>query len=464
MIKNNKQNQRFAAISLFSGSGIGDIGFKASGADFLLMNELLVDRAQLLSINFPNVSIVTGDVWECTDQIIETTLRKIESLGMPLFLVSCTAPCQGMSKSGQGTLLKNIRAGKRPKFDIRNRLILPALKIIKTLHPEFVVLENVCEMRNTIIENDDGQYRLILDIIRGKLGKEYVGGPYDVEMADYGISQRRKRLITVFTRNELAIKYYEKGVELIPETTHSNNPKLDKLPWVSVGEALKGFPPLDAKSFETTNCESMPFHRVSVLDPKKYEWIRHTAINSSAFDNQCINSECGFQGNSVHGAKRNGAGINQAKKDTPLYCQKCGSLLPRPYVKMKDGTLRIMSGYTSAYKRMDPDLPCPTLTRNMSFPCSDHKVHFSENRVLSLAEAFRLHTLNDYDYKWGPICDDKGRGRDFAADTTIRESIGESIPPRFLEMLGNHLVKLSKEDSQFYCGGRQLQLLDLSLV
>ena len=46
---------------------------------------------------------------------------------------------------------------------------------------------------------------------------------------------------------------------------------------------------------------------------------------------------------------------------------------------------------------------CPGAnTESLSFACSDQKVHPTENRTLSLAEAFRLHTLDQYSYKWGP--------------------------------------------------------------
>ncbi len=455
-------DHKYTAVSLFSGSGLGDIGFKASGADFIVMNELLSDRAQLLSLNFPTASVINKDILEFYEELIKLTESKLLEQKKSIFLITCTAPCQGMSKSGQGTLLKNIREKKRPKLDFRNRLIIPALKVISHLCPEFVVFENVCEMRNTIIENDFGEKRLIIDIIKDYLEPKYLGEAYDVEMADYGVPQRRKRLITVFTRNAIAKDYYKKGIDLIPESLYSCKPELGKMPWISVSEALKEFPALDAKSLESAVCSSLPFHRVPLIDQKKYEWIKCTLTNKSAFDNQCINPRCKYQGNTAHGNKRNGDGINQANKDTPLYCMKCGSLLPRPYVKRKDGTLRIMSGYTSAYKRMDPNLPCPTLTRNMSFPCSDHKVHFSENRVLSLAEAFHLHTLDRYNYKWGPIKNVKGEIKKYAADTTIRESIGESVPPYFLEMLGNHLQLLTKKNSIIYTNGKQLNLLDFT--
>lgn len=443
------------AISLFTGAGIGDIGFKASGFSFVAMSEYEHDRAELAKSNFPEACMFTGDINLQVDKIVDYIDKEFLKRKKEIFLISCTAPCQGMSKSGQGTLLNNIRKGIRPKLDPRNRLILPSLSIIKQIKPRFVVFENVCEMRNTIIEDDDARLRPILDIIHSNLQDEYIGQAYDVEFADYGIPQRRKRLITIYTRDKLAITYYEQGVELVPETTHSRTPHSGKLPWISVKEALHGFPSLDAKDPDLATHPKIPFHRVPVLDPKKYEWIKHTPPGASAFDNQCINPKCLYQGNKTHKSKKNHKGINQAAKDTPLYCERCGEILPRPYVEGKDGKLRIMSGYTSAYKRMDPDLPCPALTRNFSFPCSDHKVHPFENRVLSIAEAFVIQTISELEYKWGPITNGREKALEQAPDTLIRLVVGESIPPKFTKLLGDHIIKLSRKNSTFTRKARQ---------
>lgn len=441
--------QVLKAVSLFTGAGIGDIGFRAAGYNFCLMTERESQRLSLAEINFPEVDMCVGDINELVDEVVNKISSILKRENTELGLLSCTAPCQGMSKSGQGTLLRNIRQGKRPKLDPRNRLILPALLIIHRLSPRFVVFENVCEMRNTMIEDENGKIRSILDIIDTRLASNYVGKAYDVQFADYGIPQRRKRLITVYTRDEVAIEHYQKGVELIPYKTYSKSRTNGLNAWTSVTEAIRGFPPLDAKSKETASNSDIPFHRVPVLDKVKYDWIKYTPQGASAFDNQCINKKCKYQNNRLHGTRKNHKGINQSNKNTPLYCEKCGTLLPRPHTVCKDGSIRIMYGYTSAYKRMDPTLPCPALTRNLSYPCSDHKIHPFENRVLSLAEAFVLHTLSNYNYIWGPIKDQKGRSKPAASDSLIRLVLGESIPPKFTELLGMHLIKMTKKDSIF---------------
>lgn len=435
---------RNTAVSLFSGAGIGDIGYRAAGFDIISMCELEPDRAALARLNFPLTRIFAQDIEKVCDNVIAHARKCL--CGEELDLLICTAPCQGMSKNGQGTLLKNIRAGRRPVLDPRNRLILSALKIIMELRPRWVVFENVIEMRNTIIEDDNQNILPILDVLFDRLSSEYDGDAYDVEMADYGIPQHRQRLITVMTRNPMALEAFRSGNPLVPPATHAKVPTRTLKRWVSVVDAVGDFPPLDGKNEALASCPEIPFHRVPVLDPKKYEWIRHAQPGRSAFDSQCIRPECGFQGNKTHGASHNEEGINRAHKDTPLYCEQCKGLLPRPYTETGDG-IRLMSGYTSAYKRMNADIPAPTLTRNLSYPCSDQKLHPTQNRVLSLAEAMRLHTIDQYTYRWGPLvrqgkCRKKRVG--IAPDSLIRLVIGESVPPLFFELLGKHMLSLTR--------------------
>ncbi len=427
-------------VSLFTGAGIGDLGFRAAGVRFAVMSELEADRASLASLNFPEAEPVVGDIWEVHAKVAEKSIKAAAEAGSEVFLLSCTAPCQGMSKNGKGKLLNLARSGQRPKMDPRNRLILPALEAIREIRPRWVFFENVSEMSNTVIEDLDGAVLPILDVISESLAPEYRGRAYDLEFADYGVPQRRRRLLTVYTRSESGWAHLDAGGEFVPAPTHSARPSNGLSPWVSVSEALAGFPPLDAGTPQLAEHPSLPFHRVPLLDDRKYRWVSRTPEGQSAFDNQC--DHCGHEDNTKHGASHDDQGINRAHRDTPVHCEHCGKLLPRPHVIDDDGQPRVMRGYTSAYKRMSPDLPAPALTRNLSYACSDQKVHPTEHRVLSLAEAFRVHTLDDYEYAWGPMKDSRGRVKPAAPDSLIRLVLGESIPPRVNELVLNHILAI----------------------
>jgi len=432
--------ERKLAIGMFSSGGVADLGFVRNDVKFIIHNELLHDRSALLKLNHPDSEVLIEDAWECYEKVISFSNKVIKK--DELFLLFATPPCQGMSSNGAGTLLNNVRKGLRPKLDPRNRLIIPPLIVASILKPEWIVFENVPGMKNTMIEDENGKLVNILELVSRKLGNEYRGEAKVIEFADYGLPQRRKRLITVFTRNKLAKQALTDHISLIPIPSHDKDGKNGKKPWVTLREALSGFEKLDAKDKTNSQSKINPLHKVPVLDAKKYTWIMHTPENSTAFDNQCVNPNCRYNNNPKHGTARNNNGINQTKKSTPLYCVKCGSLLPRPYTN-ENGHLRIMSGYVSAYKRMSWDMPSSTLTTNFIYSCSDNKIHPSENRTLSFLEASKLQSISDYDYKWGPI-KIKNNVYKLAPDTLIKDVIGESAPPMFFDKMCKWMIELSK--------------------
>ena len=212
--------------------------------------------------------------------------------------------------------------------------------------------------------------------------------------------------------------------------------------WKSVRDAISHLPPLDAAKPETAKHNDIPFHYVPLLDSEKYFWVSNTPPEKGAFDNQCVNPSCKFDKNPTHSCGKNAEGVNKASTTTPIYCIKCGHVLPRPWVKDGD-VFRLMKGYTSAYKRMSWDAPASTLTRNLSYACSDNKLHPSQNRVLSLYEAMILHTVTEYEFYW-----QRSSGKR-VSDKLVREIIGESIPPIGLESIFSHLSSILSGQETF---------------
>lgn len=442
--------ERLTAVSLFCSSGIGDLALRAAGADVLVANEFLEDRADLFRVNYPEADVLAGDIRELGGDIVRSTLARLQ--GRELDVLFATPPCQGMSKNGRGKLLRGVRDGLRDAIDPRNQLATFVPPIVQQLHPRLVVFENVPEMDGTLVEDADGELVELLEYLaRAMVG--YRGAWKTVEFADYGVPQRRQRLITIFVREDVLATSPSAPSSgdlswLYPAPTHAAEPSLFQERWITVDDVIGGLPPLDAGS-KATSRSDMPFHYVTLLDERKYWWISNTPAGSSAFDNQCVNPACGFDGNVTHGSQRDSGGINQARRDTPIRCERCNAVLPRPSVIDGDsGEPRIMKGFTSAYKRMRGDLPASAITTNLSYVCSDQKVHPSQHRALSLYEAMMLHTLTDYEWRW-----DLPSGR-VAKDSLIRDSLGESIPPRGLEVIFRHLfgvlsMRSDAEDGSF---------------
>ena len=419
------------AISLFCSSGIGDLGLHANGIKTIIANELLPERAKLFQANNPKCKMFQGDIWSLKDDIIHYYENNYSE---PPFLILATPPCQGMSSNGMGKMLSDYRKGLRPKFDERNRLILPTLDIIVALQPEWVIFENVPNMQNTLIYNEDGELVNIIDYIFARLGDHYVGKAEVVDVADYGVPQNRKRLITILSRTSAAKEFFDLRHSFVPDPTHGREGNLLVAPWVTIRDAISTIPAIDGRKGKNSLPSFHPLHKVPPLDEKKYIWVEHTPEGETAFNNQCINPECGHQGNQRHGSKKV-SGINQACVDTPLFCEKCGSLLPRPYVEDKDGTLRLMKGFVSAYKRMKWDEPASTLTQNFQFACSDNKLHPSQNRVLSIYEALILQSIANYPYTF--IVEGK-----MVSDGLIRDTIGESVPPMMTDKVIKQILSI----------------------
>lgn len=420
-------------LCLFSSAGIGELGIKAAGFSIRVSNELLPNRCDLYHENYPEVDNICGDIWEKENEIISAWKEKTN--GSP-FLIYATPPCQGMSSNGAGKLLHEIRNGNRKKEDPRNRLIIPTMHIVKELKPTWLLLENVPTMNNTVIRDENDRYINIISYIQEQLGSEYVGRAEVVNCADYGIPQMRKRLITIFTKDPKAKEFFEKNNTFLPETSHSESGTDEKKKWVTLRDAIGDFPSLEAKKGKNEKKDFNEWHFVPIMREEKFWWMENTPEGCTAYNNQCVNPLCLYDGNRLHGSNMEG-GMHQSNKDTPIYCEKCGELLPRPtVVDKKTGKRRLIKGYDTAYRRMDWNSPAPTLTQNFIFEASDKKVHPDQARVLSIYEALILQTITDYSYNLSI-------GGKPITKNMCAEIIGESVPPRLIEIICNHIKNIS---------------------
>lgn len=428
------RNRKLRAVSLFSSSGIGDLGLQANGVETVVACELLPERMRLFLNNHKGAKGFCGDIWDLKDEIIAYYQKAYKSAP---FLVLATPPCQGMSSNGMGKILNNLKKGIRPKFDPRNRLIMPAVEIVKALQPEWVVFENVPNMCNTVIEDYNGGIVNVIDFIYRELGDTYVGKPMVVDAADYGVPQRRNRLIIVMTKNKGGKTLFRQNGSLMPERTHSEEAGVFTEKWLTVRDAISHLPSLSSRKGENIDPNN-PLHKVPLLDDVKLSWISNAPEGQTAMNNQCINPDCLYQGNALHGAKHNSEGVNRASTETPLFCEKCGALLPRPYtVDKATGSKRIMKGFVSAYKRMAWDKPASTLTQNFQYACSDNKVHPAQDRVLSLYEGLVIQTIAQYPYSF--VVDGK-----LVNDGLIRDTIGESVPPLLMDKIVKHIISITE--------------------
>lgn len=195
-------------VSLFSGAGGLDLGFIQAGFKVVWANDLYKDAVATYRKNI-------GDHIVCED------VAKIDSATIPACdIVIGGFPCQGFS----------VANTKRHETDKRNTLYLQLLRVIKDKQPKFFVAENV----KGILSLGGGKVfdQIIADM--RSLGYRVKHRLFNV--ADYGVPQRRERVIMVGVRNDIDFNYY------FPSPTHSKDGGLATEKWVSVSDALAQFP------------------------------------------------------------------------------------------------------------------------------------------------------------------------------------------------------------------------------
>ncbi|WP_414607005.1 MULTISPECIES: DNA cytosine methyltransferase [Stenotrophomonas] len=164
------------AIDLFSGCGGLTLGLKMAGFQVLAGVEIDPKAAHTYRLNHKDVSLIQGDIRE-TDPV--SLMRSIRMKKGKLDLLAACPPCQGFSRI-------RTKNGARSNSDPRNDLAMIFLDYAKALKPRHLLLENVPGLRRQPIWQD---------LIRGleAEGYEIVEGVIDAN--DYGVAQRRKRLI-----------------------------------------------------------------------------------------------------------------------------------------------------------------------------------------------------------------------------------------------------------------------------
>jgi DNA (cytosine-5)-methyltransferase 1 len=175
-MKSTNSNKEYHAIDLFSGCGGLSEGLRQAGFNVIAALELDAQAAKCYAMNHRNTTLIQKDIRRVTSTDI------IKILGdKKLHLLAGCPPCQGFSSVRRLNKKKSAR-------DPRNSLILDFIRLVKKLKPLTIMLENVAALKD---------YYLFKELIR-TLERTGYQIDYDiVNVADYGVPQRRKRLVMV---------------------------------------------------------------------------------------------------------------------------------------------------------------------------------------------------------------------------------------------------------------------------
>lgn len=270
--------------------------------------------AASLRENHPAMSVAVSDIRE----VDEFQFR--DDLGLSqgeLTLLKACPPCQGFSTLASGEI-----------DDARNDLVLDVARFVRAFLPRAILLENVPGLAR------DARLPKLLAEIHG-LG--YLSRQYVVQAADFGVPQRRKRLIVIAVRGAHDADF--------PHDLRSLLPGYFDHAEATAGDALSRIP--------IGGLHDDPLNIARRSSPIVERRIRAIPIGGNRFD---------------------------LPEDLRLACHG------RIEAKGRRNA-------TSSYGRIKADRPAPTMTTRCTTPSCGSFVHPTEHRGITLREAASLQTF-----------------------------------------------------------------------
>lgn len=310
------------AIDLFAGCGALSLGLRRAGFHVAAAVEINFKRADTYRANHPRTAILQKDIREvsATELLAAGSLKPNQ-----VALVAGCPPCQGFSRIRR-------RNSKRAVRDERNDLPAEFGRLVRAIRPRAIMMENVPGLEK------DKRFTTLLRSLRGA-GYRLTWGI--VDLANYGVPQRRKRLVLVGWRG--------------PGTPDLNN--ITAGPFLTVRDVLQRLPQIPRAA--------IPLHRYRV--PRSLE----------------VKSR-------IRNVPRNGGSRGDLPKELSLRCH------------LRESKLTVRSpGFRDVYGRMAWDEPAPTITGGCVNPSKGRFLHPVYNRSISILEAARLQTFPIW-YRFNP--------------------------------------------------------------
>jgi DNA (cytosine-5)-methyltransferase 1 len=226
-------------VSLFSGAGGLDLGFRIAGHEIIWANDLYSDAVETYRTNLGN-HIVCEDIFAVKAEDVPDCDIVIGGF-----------PCQGFS----------VANTKRNVEDERNQLYKQLMRITSEKKPKFFLAENV---------------KGIMSLAKGEVLKmilsDFTNLGYKVQAkllnsADFGVPQLRQRVFIIGVRNDVDFTF------VYPQPTHNSEGKDGLLHWIGVGEALACIPDPDEPN-------DLPNHDYSKYKLRFNGYLGHRMIDT----------------------------------------------------------------------------------------------------------------------------------------------------------------------------------------
>ena len=202
-------------VSLFSGAGGLDLGFKEAGFTISVAIDAADAAIRTHKQNFPRTKAEVGDLVKLQPAGVVDLVKKALQPGQAIAVIG-GPPCQGFSRANTGALTSDPR-NKLPTLYLQ---IVEALQALYTV--EFIVFENVLGIRD---KKHADTYKALKDGI-ARLGFEVT--EKELCSADFGVPQNRRRIILSCMRSEQGYSTVKprkrKGVATVRQAIGDLNP------------------------------------------------------------------------------------------------------------------------------------------------------------------------------------------------------------------------------------------------
>jgi len=372
-------------VDLFAGVGGFTLGFlraaqQGDGLNFSI--RALVDSdpaaAYTFKRNCPNIPYWQIDVTRIAGRDL-LAVAGLEAAELD-FLVG-GPPCQGFSPSG-----------KRWLEDARNRLTARFVEIAQEVRPKCVIIENVPTVISAWGKLFDQEIR---NAFPGYSVRAWV-----MNASEFGVPQIRKRAIVVALRNDLGIDDFNLPAgpfDAIQKGVNLDAQRANGLRYVSVEQAIGDLPSLKAG-------EGVDGGRYTSEPASDYQ--RDRRGGSVAIFNHVArsHSEKFLRKLSVIEPSRRNGDFPEKDRFSDKY-------------------------YSQAYARLHAKGIGFTITSHFRNPGSGRFTHYRDNRSITVREAARLQSFDDWFVFHG-------------YETDQERHVGNAIPPLMSQALAEHFGRL----------------------
>jgi DNA (cytosine-5)-methyltransferase 1 len=425
-------------IDLFSGCGGLSLGLSLSGAQGLFAIEkdsMAFDtfKANLLEgtsgsfaqFNWPDW--LKKQAWGVDDFLQnpahEVYIERLANEGIDL--ISGGPPCQGFSF-----------AGKRNPADPRNQLFMSYLEAVRRLRPRAVLLENVPGMAvahevsivqtNRKRSDSKGSFYEVLAHELEQLG--YDVDKRFIDASDYGVPQRRVRLIVIGVRRESGQPEGNKATEVLEHLITSRDTFLKAHSLTAPVSAEDAIGDLSVFGRDMRQWPLQP----AIDSPERFMELIYDGRRSRSPYQRLMREDAPFGYVDSMRLANHSIKVRTRFLDIIKYCRQGVPMNEKDRAKFNIKKLRVHP--------MSPNNPAPTIT---TLP--DDVLHFRDPRILTVRESARLQSFPDYFVFKGNYTTGGARRTQECPRYT---QVGNAVPPLLAKAIGYALKHVLADSHQ----------------